>query len=151
MISFLDALHQKFYSDMPREQFDAEVRVHQPMLPTGHVLDELLQIEGIGNMIVQGSFDGLSPADQNRAVDAIVSTVWWNKFAVPLATLLAITLGVSLAVYGLVRAIGWVIGGLVFGKWSRPDWLRSRGRGTRGPWICQHLRLHVLCKNAPTR
>jgi len=105
----LDALYQKFYSDMPREQFDAEVRGHEPRLPTGHVLDELLQIEGIGYKIVPGSFDGLSLADQNKTVDEIVSTVWWNKFAVPLATLLGITLGVSLAVYLLVRAIGrWI-------------------------------------------
>ena len=39
------------------------------------------------------------------------SANWRTKFALPLATGLIITLAVSLAVYGIVRAIGWVIGG----------------------------------------
>ena len=36
---------------------------------------------------------------------------WLSVFVPPAAWGLAITLGISLAVYGLVRAIGWVIGG----------------------------------------
>jgi hypothetical protein len=36
---------------------------------------------------------------------------WLNALGLPLALAVAATLAVSLAVYGLVRAIGWVIGG----------------------------------------
>jgi hypothetical protein len=36
---------------------------------------------------------------------------WWIKFAEALALSLFITVAVSLAIYLLVRAIGWLIGG----------------------------------------
>jgi hypothetical protein len=36
---------------------------------------------------------------------------WFNAFAPQAGLRLAITLAVSLAVYSVVRAIGWVIGG----------------------------------------
>jgi hypothetical protein len=38
---------------------------------------------------------------------------WFSEFAKHLGSGLAITLVVALAVYGLLRAIGWVIGGFV--------------------------------------
>jgi len=44
-------------------------------------------------------------------MNRLIADNWRNKFAKPLAQGLAITLIISLAVYGLVRAIGWVIGG----------------------------------------
>jgi hypothetical protein len=37
--------------------------------------------------------------------------VWYNEFSTKLSLGLAITLAVSLGLYGVVRAIGWVIGG----------------------------------------
>jgi len=37
---------------------------------------------------------------------------WLAKFASAIAPLIGITLAISLAVYGIVPAIGWVIGGL---------------------------------------
>ena len=36
---------------------------------------------------------------------------WWIKFAEDLGLGIVITLAMTLAVYGIVRAIGWVIGG----------------------------------------
>lgn len=36
---------------------------------------------------------------------------WLNELVLPLTVAVAITLAVSLAVYGVVRAIGWFIGG----------------------------------------
>jgi hypothetical protein len=36
---------------------------------------------------------------------------WSDQFLAKLVTGLAITLAVSLALYGVIRAIGWVIGG----------------------------------------
>jgi len=49
-----------------------------------------------------------TPDQQNGKVDRMVLPYWRIKFA---AKGLGISLAVSLAVYGLVRAIGWVIGG----------------------------------------
>jgi hypothetical protein len=36
---------------------------------------------------------------------------WWASYARHIAPILALTAAISLAVYGIVRAIGWVIGG----------------------------------------
>ena len=36
---------------------------------------------------------------------------WFHELGLPLALAVAITLAVSLSVYGIIRAIGWVIGG----------------------------------------
>ena len=50
-------------------------------------------------------------AQQQELVNVIIANNWRNKFAKPLAQGFAISLTIGLAVYGLVRAIGWVIGG----------------------------------------
>ena len=50
-------------------------------------------------------------AQQQDLMNRLIANNWRNKFAKPFALGLAITLTVSLAIYGLVRAIGWVIGG----------------------------------------
>ena len=50
-------------------------------------------------------------AQQQDLMNRLIANNWRNKFAKPLAQGLAITLTVSLAIYGLVRAIGWVVGG----------------------------------------
>jgi hypothetical protein len=50
-------------------------------------------------------------AQQQDLMNRLIANNWRNKFAKPLAEGLAITLTISLAVYALVRAIGWVIGG----------------------------------------
>jgi hypothetical protein len=52
------------------------------------------------------------PVDQRQdLLSRLIANNWRHKFAIPLALGLAITVTISLAIYGLVRAIGWVIGG----------------------------------------
>jgi len=53
----------------------------------------------------------LTPDQQNEKLDRIALPSWRVKFAELLVKGLTISLAVSLAVYGVVRAIGWVIGG----------------------------------------
>ena len=53
----------------------------------------------------------LTPDQQNEKLDRMALPSWRTKFAERLAKGLTIGLAVSLAVYGIVRAIGWVIGG----------------------------------------
>jgi hypothetical protein len=60
---------------------------------------------------MSSDFGKLTPTQQQKEVDRIVAANWHTKFAVPLAEALGMTLVLSLAVYDLVRAIGWVIGG----------------------------------------
>ena len=50
-------------------------------------------------------------AQQQDLMNRLIANNWRNRFAKPLAQGIAITLTISLVVYGLVRAIGWVIGG----------------------------------------
>src|SRR6476646_2027216 len=52
----------------------------------------------------------LTPDQQHEKLDRMALS-WRIKFAELLAKGLTISLAVSLAVYGVVRAIGWVIGG----------------------------------------
>ena len=59
-------------------------------------------------------FDRLTRDEQDELVDQLAASLrpqWWANFSKALGTSLAITLAASLAVYGVVRAIGWVIGG----------------------------------------
>jgi hypothetical protein len=53
----------------------------------------------------------LTPDQQNEKLDRMALPSWRTKFAERRAKGLTIGLAVSLAVYGIVRAIGWVIGG----------------------------------------
>jgi hypothetical protein len=53
----------------------------------------------------------LTPDQQNEKLDRMALPSWRIKFAERLAKGLTISLAVSLGVYGIVRAIGWVIGG----------------------------------------
>jgi hypothetical protein len=55
----------------------------------------------------------LTPDQQNEKLDRMALPSWRIKFAELLAKGLTISLAVSVAVYALVRAIGWVIGGFV--------------------------------------
>ncbi len=56
-------------------------------------------------------FEWESTDRQSEIINHLVTVNWRTKFAVPLTIGLATTLAASFAVYGLVRAIGWVIGG----------------------------------------
>jgi hypothetical protein len=64
-----------------------------------------LTIDGVDISPVQ------TPDQQNEKLDRMALPSWRIKFAELLAKGLTISLAVSLAVYGVVRAIGWVIGG----------------------------------------
>jgi hypothetical protein len=72
---------------------------------------KMLKIEGLETAQMPLEYERESMDRQNEIVNQIVAANWRRKFAVPLAIGLAITLAVSFAVYGIVRTIGWVIGG----------------------------------------
>jgi hypothetical protein len=54
-----------------------------------------------------------SSDQQRETVDQMVASNWRSKQVLPLAIGLPITFAVSLAVYGLIRAIGWVFDGFM--------------------------------------
>src|SRR4029077_4291844 len=73
-----------------------------------------LIIEGFGTVPMPLGFDRLTRDEQDELVDQLAASLrpqWWANFSKALGVSLAITLAASLAVYGVVRAIGWVIGG----------------------------------------
>jgi hypothetical protein len=70
-----------------------------------------MHIKGVGDFLMSTGFEKLSAEQQQTMADQIIARNWRTKFAMPLAEGLSITLAVSLAVYALIRAIGWVIGG----------------------------------------
>jgi hypothetical protein len=84
---------------------------HCDPLPEGWVYVGTLNIDGIGSFQVPDGFSKLAVADQQKTVDGFVVSNWRTKVAVPLAEALGAMLVFSLALYILVRAIGWVIGG----------------------------------------
>jgi hypothetical protein len=73
-----------------------------------------LKIEGFGTVPMPPGFDRLTRDEQDELVDQICnfpSPPVVGDFSEALGVSLASTLAVSLAVYGVVRAIGWVVGG----------------------------------------
>ena len=73
-----------------------------------------LIIEGFGTVPMPLGFDRLTRDEQDELVDQLAASLrpqWWANFSKALGVSLAITLAASLAVYSVVRAIGWVIGG----------------------------------------
>ena len=70
-----------------------------------------IEIKGIGVFSVPADFKDMSLEKQRETVQRLVAPWWWAKFAELLTIGMAAALDVSLAVYGIVRAIGWVIGG----------------------------------------
>ena len=82
--------------------------------PPAELSKPALRIEGFGTVPMPPDFDRLMLEKQNEMVDQIAVSLrphWWIKFAEALALSLFVTLTLSAAVYGVVRAIGWVIGG----------------------------------------
>jgi hypothetical protein len=71
-------------------------------------------VEGFGTVPMPLGFDRLTRDEQDELVDQLATSLrpqWWANFSKALGISLAITLAASLAVYGVVRAIGWVVGG----------------------------------------
>jgi len=73
---------------------------------------KMLKIEGVETVQMSPEFEGESTHRQSEIINHLVAVNWRAKFVVPLTIGLATTLAVSFAVYGLVRTIGWVVGGL---------------------------------------
>jgi hypothetical protein len=101
-----EAIYKKFYSDMSRDEFDRKAA----------------ELADPGKFNLTGpQFDlkELGCSDQSKTASALEifrdrapgEFSWRAKLWSQLSFGLAISLGVALAVYGLVRAIGWVIGG----------------------------------------
>jgi len=72
----------------------------------------ILEVAGV-KISMMPDFENFPEAEQKKWADRAVRVEWRKKFLMPMLTALGLTLGVSLAVYGLVRAIGWVIGGFM--------------------------------------
>jgi ABC-type dipeptide/oligopeptide/nickel transport system permease subunit len=70
----------------------------------------IIEIAGT-NVRMPSNYYDQPVAHQQDLMNRLIANNWRNKFAKPLVQGLAITLSISLAVYALVRAIGWVIGG----------------------------------------
>jgi hypothetical protein len=70
----------------------------------------IMEVAGTNVRMPSNYYD--QPVDQRQdLLSRLIANNWRHKFAIPLALGLAITVTISLAIYGLVRAIGWVIGG----------------------------------------
>ena len=96
--SIIDALDQ---AGRPREYPISTEQLKQPKL----------NIEGVGTVPAPPSFNKLTAEQQNEMVDEIATAHWRSTFANALLLNLALTLAGALTIYGLFRAIGWVIGG----------------------------------------
>jgi hypothetical protein len=73
-----------------------------------------LIIEDFGTVPMPLGFDRLTRDEKDELVHQMAASLrpqWWANFSKALGVSLAITLAVSLAVYGIIRAIGWIIGG----------------------------------------
>jgi hypothetical protein len=84
--------------------------------PSDDLQKPVLKIESYGSVTMPPGFDQLTDDQQNDMVDHIAASLrhqWWTEFAKAFGFGLVITFLCSLAVYGVVRAIGWVIGGFM--------------------------------------
>jgi hypothetical protein len=71
----------------------------------------IIDIAGVAKVRMPSNYYDQPVAQQQDLVDGIIANNWRNKFAKPLLRTLATIVAISLALYALVRAIGWVIGG----------------------------------------
>jgi hypothetical protein len=72
----------------------------------------IIDVEGIGKVRMPDNYSDQTVDQQQDLVNRIVATNWRTKVARPLVAGLAIAFAISLAVYGLVRAIE-MIGGFI--------------------------------------
>ena len=93
--------------------FSVIYAVGEASMPPAEVWSKpALKIEGLAPMPL--GFDRLTRDARDELVDQLADSLrsqWWANFSKALGVSLAITLAASLAAYGVVRAIGWVIGG----------------------------------------
>jgi hypothetical protein len=95
--------------------FSVVYAVGEASMPPAEVWSRpALKIEGFGTVPMPPGFDRLTRDEQDELVDQMATSLrpqWRANFSEALGVSLASTLAVSLAVYGVVRAIGWVVGG----------------------------------------
>jgi len=94
--------------------FSVVYAVGEASMPPAEVWSKpALIIEGFGTIPMPSGFDRLTRDEQDELVDQMAASLrpqWWANFSKALGVSLAMTLAASLAGYGVVRAIGWVIG-----------------------------------------
>jgi hypothetical protein len=102
-----DAFHRKFYGDLSKEEFDRRIAAKLAPIEEGSikVTDPDLKKLGCANesrmVSVTEIFRANPPAEFS----------WIGEFSGLFVPGLGLAFGLSVALYGLVRAIGWVIGG----------------------------------------
>lgn len=121
-----DAIYKKYYADMPRDLFESKVREKfdrpRDLFESGSKEDAVLPPS-----VSPGPWDkfrtqfdlkdlGCSTSTETKSAREIFAKpprIWlvWSPVLDKSTVRLLITLALSLALYGLVRAIGWVIGG----------------------------------------
>jgi hypothetical protein len=102
-----EAFRKKFYADLSRDEFDRRIKAKIAPVEAGEITltnPDLLELgcsDFPRTVSVLEIFRAEAPGEFS----------WLAAFWPPLGFGLAVSLGVALAVYGIVRAIGWVIGG----------------------------------------
>lgn len=102
-----NAFYKKFYADLSRDEFDRRIAEKLASIQTGEV------------KVTDPDLKELGCSDQSRTVSVLEifrarapsEFSWSAVFWPPLGYGLAVSLGVALVLYGVIRAIGWVIGG----------------------------------------
>jgi hypothetical protein len=74
---------------------------------------KIVEIEGIGKVKMPKHYVWQTEAKQQELMNWFITENWRKKFAQPLVQPLLIAFALAFAVYGIVRAIGWVIGGFM--------------------------------------
>ena len=103
-----EAFYKKFYANLSRDEFDRRVAAKLAPIRTGEVkvTDPDLKELGCSNYSKRVSVLEIFGASRHKFA-------WAAAFFHQVVIGLAITLAISLAVYVLVRAIGWIIGGFM--------------------------------------
>ena len=102
-----EAFHKKFYADLSQEEFERRVAAKLEAVKRGEVTLTDVDLKEVGcsewseRVPVLMIFCAEPPGEFSWTVEL------WSTYALYVAYALV----VSLAVYGIVRAIGWVIGG----------------------------------------
>jgi hypothetical protein len=103
-----DAIYRKFYADLPLDEFHRKVATKLEAVEAGR--DTLVREQDLKEL-------GCSHGQRTVSVHEIFSAPppsefgWMRELLSGVAKGLGLMLAVSIAVYGVVRAMGWVIGG----------------------------------------
>ena len=107
LICAQEAFHKKFYADLSQEEFERRVAAKLEAVKTGEVTLTAVELKEVGcsewseRVPVLEIFTATPQEEFNWTVKL------WSTYAL----FIAYTIAISLAIYGIVRTIGWVIGG----------------------------------------